>query len=427
MSTSNIVSQDHNFHGKSQIPCYFQVNPRIEETYTEHPNRCHSNSIKSRNNWAEYWNCVFKTQHSLAKPRFDATIKFRNPISLDDYSKFWRQLTEAFRHLAKTCETELAGFSTLEVDKGNCFHNHVLIRTTIDGVKETIVKAVAKVSSKVFGDDTAYCDYCEPIRSVDDVTAYNLGVNQKVLLFKSEFKVKLIRFFGNYLEKQDDTADSKSKSLAKTYFRVSRDEANAKFLKDHPELVKEINGNTDYALGLTDKTYDELRNDITTAFRRTFQQDRISKASDAQKREAEILVEVLHGVEYNHLLSLAIGCGSLTHVGWESGFGWESLLIDNTHAEFSPVSPDPSPLQDGGLPSPAPFSPTYPQTHSAPFNDTPDLQAIWDLVQATHNPDPVTKNQSYESELKWLMNHMNGLEGEGAERPRKSEDADPWS
>lgn len=158
-----------NRHLKQRPPCYYQAFPwqRSIPHAKGFTNRSPTHSIESRKRWAEKQCVILAMNHRTHPPTHFGTIKLSRPASIAEVKTFLQTCRLGLKYNIRRTGRECAVYLVLEIERNNCFHFHLLIRTTAVDPQSVLGRIVAKA-----GEGLAALKYCKPVRDITAATKY---------------------------------------------------------------------------------------------------------------------------------------------------------------------------------------------------------------------------------------------------------------
>jgi len=165
-------------------------------------------SVESRDKWASAHVRMLGNLHDEHPPTHFVTIKLQRPESVENIKHFTKSLVDAVWYWNKKSSWMIAGRWTLEIERDNSCHLHILVRVNEDissatyftdchDPKEWFSEKTEKINRKV--GTTALLNYCEPVRTVEGATSYVYKLGRSdVLLFGKGLGLRQTGHFGNY-------------------------------------------------------------------------------------------------------------------------------------------------------------------------------------------------------------------------------------
>jgi len=205
-SRVNKIHDSRNHLKTLDVGLQYQRNPRKKSTYRKgaHKVRSHTDSLESYDGWASKQKIILEMNHRTHPPTHEAVIKFTRPMKVRDLQIFTRKLRQNLQYLQKKKGIEFAVFYVWEIEKNNCLHLHLLIRTSAKYPRTVLASAIKTYIS----DKVIRLQHCEAIHSVPAITRYVLkdlkevrSGKKKILLFKKGLLLNKVGQLNGYFHK----------------------------------------------------------------------------------------------------------------------------------------------------------------------------------------------------------------------------------
>lgn len=183
-------------------PCLFQAFAKrwAERLLNGKPSYSPTESIESRLKWAWKRFLILMAVHRTHPPTHEATIKFRRVVDVDSLKRFHRRIADNLRHWSKRHGESLAVFYVREIERSNCVHYHLLIRTSKRFPRSVLASMIENAT-----DGAAWLQHCEAIESVAAFTRYAVkdirdvaDGSKELLLFKPTVGMNLCGEWNHY-------------------------------------------------------------------------------------------------------------------------------------------------------------------------------------------------------------------------------------
>lgn len=194
------------FREQEAVPCFYQMKPRHtwKLPFGNFVDRTHTNSIKSRQNWAAKEFGILTANHAHAKPTHEGVIKFDKTLTVPAYRSFQTKLRRRMAYHVRTRKVELACYWVREIEINNRIHLHLLMRSSLTDPSVVLAEHVMKSS-----EGTGELAHCEDIESVEAISRYTvkhlkdvIAGERDVLLFKKGIGLNICGQFGGYFVKR---------------------------------------------------------------------------------------------------------------------------------------------------------------------------------------------------------------------------------
>lgn len=177
---------------QSDVPILYQQNPQTKSRYrnAKHINRSPTESLESRANWSRKERLILEMLHVTHPPTHEAVIKFLEPVRQRELRGMLRRARQNLSNWSKRHEVEFALYFTLEIERSNCIHLHLLLRTSTLN-PSTVLREVFGKASKGRVD----VRHCERVRQPEAISRYTVkdlkavrNGSRKLYLFKKELR-----------------------------------------------------------------------------------------------------------------------------------------------------------------------------------------------------------------------------------------------
>lgn len=165
-----------------------------------HTNRSPTESQESRTNWARKESLILKTLHETHPPTHEAVVKFTMPMSVRSLKAFQTRFRQNVCNWSKREGVDMAIYYTREIERSNCVHYHLLIRT-LHPKPSAVLRPIVASSSQ----GKATLRHLEQIRNAEATSRYILKYlesvrsgEKEVLLFRNGLGLHLSGAWNGY-------------------------------------------------------------------------------------------------------------------------------------------------------------------------------------------------------------------------------------